>query len=58
MMTPRQVVLASLDGLERGRSRVVVGLSNRVLAFLAQRLAPGRLARGVSGYLYRPRARG
>jgi short-subunit dehydrogenase len=58
MMTPRQVVEASLDGLERGRLRVVVGLSNRVLGFLAQRLAPGRLARGVAGYLYRPRARG
>jgi short-subunit dehydrogenase len=58
MMTPRQVVEASLDGLERGRLRVVVGLSNRVLGFLAQRLAPGRLARCVAGYLYRPRARG
>lgn len=58
MMTPRQVVDASLSGLERGRLRVVVGLSNRVLGFLAQRLAPGRLARGVSGYLYRPHARG
>ena len=58
MMTPRQVVEASLDGLERGRLRVVVGLPNRVLGFLAQRLAPGRLARGVAGYLYRPRARG
>lgn len=58
MMTPRQVVQASLDGLERGRLRAVVGLPNRVLGFLAQRLAPGRLARGVAGYLYRPRARG
>ena len=58
MMTPRQVVEASLEGLDRGRLRVVVGLSNRVLGFLAQRLAPGRLARGVAGYLYRPRARG
>jgi short-subunit dehydrogenase len=55
MMTPRQVVLASLDGLERGKLRVVAGLSNRVLGFLTQRLAPARLARRVAGELYRPR---
>jgi short-subunit dehydrogenase len=56
MMTPRQVVRASLDGLDRGRLRVVVGWPNRVLGFLALRLAPGRLARRVAGSLYRPRA--
>jgi short-subunit dehydrogenase len=58
MLSPRQVVEASLDGLERGRLRVVVGFSNRVLGFLAQRLAPARLARRVAGELYRSRARG
>ena len=58
MMTPRQVVEASLDGLERGRLRVVVGFSNRVLGFLTQRLAPVWLARRVAGELYRPRERG
>jgi len=58
MMTPRQVVEASLDGLERGRLRVVVGFSNRLLAFVTRRLAPAWLARRVAGELYRPRARG
>ena len=58
MMTPRQVVEASLDGLERGRLRVVVGFPNRVLGFLTRRLAPAWLARRVAGELYRPRARG
>jgi short-subunit dehydrogenase len=54
MMTARQVVDASLAGLERDRLRVVVGLSNRVLGFLTRRLAPDRLARRVAGALYRP----
>jgi short-subunit dehydrogenase len=58
MMTPRQVVAASLDGLERGRLRVVVGFSNRLLGFVTQRLAPVWLARRVAGELYRPRERG
>ena len=58
MMTPRQVVEASLEGLDRGRLRVVVGFSNRVLGFVTQRLAPAWLARRVAGELYRPRARG
>ncbi len=58
MMTPRQVVEASLDGLERGRLRVVVGFSNRVLGFVTQRFAPAWLARRVAGELYRPRVRG
>ena len=56
MMTPRQVVEASLHGLERGRLRVVVGFSNRVLGFVTRRLAPAWLARRVAGELYRPRA--
>jgi len=54
-MTPRQVVETSLDALERGRLRVVVGLSNRVLGFVTRRLAPAGLARRVAGELYRPR---
>jgi short-subunit dehydrogenase len=53
MMTPRQVVEASLAGLDRGRLRVVVGFSNRLLGFVTQRLAPGWLARRVAGGLYR-----
>lgn len=55
MMTPRQVVEASLGGLERGRLRVVVGWSNRLLGFLTRRIAPDALARRVAGELYRPR---
>jgi short-subunit dehydrogenase len=58
MMTPRQVVEESLDGLERGRLRVVVGLPNRVLGFVTRRFAPDWLARRVAGDLYRPRGRG
>jgi uncharacterized protein len=58
MMTPRQVVVASLAGLEHGRLRVVVGFSNRLLGFVTRRLAPGWLARRVAGELYRPRERG
>jgi short-subunit dehydrogenase len=58
MMTPRQVVDASLAGLEHGRLRVVVGFSNRVLGFVTRRLAPAWLARRVAGELYRPRERG
>jgi len=58
MMTSSQVVAASLDGLDRGRLRVVVGFSNRVLGFVTRRLAPAWLARRVAGELYRPRERG
>jgi short-subunit dehydrogenase len=55
MLTPREVVAESLDGLDRGRLRVVVGLSNRVLGWVTRRLAPAGLARRVAGELYRPR---
>jgi short-subunit dehydrogenase len=48
------VVKASLAGLDRGRSRVIVGLPNRLLALLAA-LSPRALAREVAGMLYRPR---
>ncbi len=58
MMTTRQVVQASLLGLDRGRLRVVVGLSNRLLGFATQRLAPAWLARRVAGELYRTPKRG
>ena len=54
-MTPREVVQASLDGIDHGKLRVVVGLSNRVLGFVTQRFAPGWLARRVAGGLYRDR---
>jgi len=57
-MTPRQVVEASLHGLERGQLRVVVGFSNRLLGFVTQRLAPAWLARRVAGELYRAPKRG
>jgi hypothetical protein len=55
MMTAEEVVQASLRGLDRGRVRVVAGWPNRLLGFVAQRLAPRRLARRVAGELYRPR---
>jgi short-subunit dehydrogenase len=55
MMTPRDVVQASLDGLDRGKLRVVVGFSNRILGWVTRRLAPAGLARRVAGELYRPR---
>ena len=55
MTTPRDVVEASLEGLDRGSRRVVVGLSNRVLGWVTRRLAPAALARRVAGELYRPR---
>lgn len=54
MMTPAGVVRASLAGLDAGRVRVVAGLSNRLLGFVVQRLAPRGLARRVAGRLYRP----
>jgi uncharacterized protein len=53
MMRPREVVEASLAGLDRGRLRVVVGISNRLLGFVTQRFAPNWLARRVAGSLYR-----
>jgi uncharacterized protein len=55
MLGPDAVVRASLEGLERGRVRVVAGWSNRLLGFVVQRLAPRGLARRVAGELYRPR---
>lgn len=54
LMTAEQVVEASLDGLHNGRLRVVAGLSNRLLGFVVQRLAPRGLSRRVAGRLYRP----
>ncbi len=56
MMTPEQVVRASLAGLDSGQIRVVAGLPNRVLGFVVQRLAPRALARRVAARLYRPQA--
>jgi short-subunit dehydrogenase len=58
MMTPEQVVRASLRGLDRGQVRVVAGWPNRLLGFVVQRLAPRGLARRVAGLLYRPRGGG
>ena len=55
MMTADAVVRASLDGLDRGKIRVVAGWPNRVLGFVVQRIAPRGLARRVAGELYRPR---
>ncbi|HET7295253.1 MAG TPA: SDR family oxidoreductase [Vicinamibacteria bacterium] len=50
----RQVVEASLRGLDRGRDRVVVGWPNRLLA-VAVSLVPMPLARAVAARLYKPR---
>lgn len=55
LMTASDVVEASLRGLDRGRTRVVAGWTNRLLGFVVQRLAPRVLARRVAGELYRPR---
>ena len=55
MMTAEAVVRASLEGLDRGKVRVVAGWPNRLLGFVVQRLAPRGLARRVAGELYRPR---
>jgi uncharacterized protein len=54
MMTADAVVLASLDGLDARRVRVVAGLPNRVLGFVVQRLAPRGVARRMAAQLYRP----
>jgi len=53
MMTPEQVVAASLRGLDRGRVRVVAGFMNRLTA-AAVRFAPHGLTRRVAARLYRP----
>jgi uncharacterized protein len=55
MMTADAVVRASLEGLDRGKVRVVAGWPNRLLGVVVQRLAPRGLARRVAGALYRPR---
>ncbi len=53
-LAPDDVVEASLRGLDRRRGRVVVGLSNQLLALLVA-LGPRALAREIAGLLYRPR---
>jgi short-subunit dehydrogenase len=57
LMTAREVVEVSLAALDRRRLRVVVGIPNRLLGFVTQRLAPNALARRVAGELYRPRGK-
>lgn len=52
--TPEAVVATALAGLERRRSYVVDGLSNRLLAELP-RLLPRALAARISGNVTRPR---
>jgi uncharacterized protein len=49
-----EVATASLRGLDKRRGLVVVGLQNRVLAWLTG-LAPVSLARAVAAVMYRPR---
>lgn len=56
MTTPKQVVAASLRGLDRGQLRVVPGWSNR-LAIFAQRFVPAVVPRRVAAELYRPTER-
>jgi short-subunit dehydrogenase len=53
MMTADEVVEASLEGLDRGRLRVIPGRINR-LAVLAQRFVPVAVPRRVAAELYRP----
>ena len=53
MTTPKEVVEASLRGLDRGQLRVVPGWSNR-LAIFAQRFVPAFVPRRVAAELYRP----
>jgi len=55
MLTAEDVVEASLDALDRGKLRVITGLTNR-LAVFAQRFVPGFVPRRVAAELYRPRA--
>jgi hypothetical protein len=53
-MTAEEVVSASLKALDRGRVRVVPGVSNRALA-AAQELLPRSWVRRIAAALYRPR---
>ncbi|HET9315315.1 MAG TPA: SDR family NAD(P)-dependent oxidoreductase, partial [Vicinamibacteria bacterium] len=56
-MTPAAVVAASLRGLERGKLRVIPGLSNRATAALV-RFTPGWLVRRVVARLFQPSPQG
>ena len=53
-MTPADVVVCSLEALDKGKLRVVPGFQNRLLASLV-RFAPRSLARSVAARLYKPR---
>jgi short-subunit dehydrogenase len=53
-MTAEEVVACSLRALDKGKLRVVPGLSNQLLASVV-RFAPRSLARSVLARLYRPR---
>jgi hypothetical protein len=53
--TPGEVAAASLDALERGRERVIVGWNNRLMA-AAARVSPSWLSRALAGRLFRPDA--
>lgn len=56
-MTPDAVAAASLRALERGKLRVIPGLSNRLTAALVP-FTPGRLVRRMGATLFRPRPQG
>lgn len=56
-MTPAAVAAASIRGIERGRLRVVPGLSNRVLSALVP-LTPGWLVRRIGAKLFQPSPQG
>ena len=56
-MTPAAVVAASLRALERGRLRVVPGLSNRLTAALVP-FTPGWLVRRIGAKLFQPSPQG
>ena len=57
MLTAEEVVEASLQGLDRGRLRVVTGWTNR-LAVFAQRFVPASVPRRVAAELHRPSSEG
>lgn len=57
MLTAEEVVEASLQGLDRGRLRVVTGWTNR-LAVFAQRFVPASVPRRVAAELHRPSPEG
>ena len=55
MLSAEEVVKASLDGLDRGKLRVIPGLANRLLPQLL-RVSPVAFTRAVTAQLFKPKA--